>query len=141
MRTLAFVFTNFGFLTQRPELLDMLCNKILLHPYLFERFIIHWNSGVRIFYLQCLFWRIRPLWSFSTVQWGFKDNLKSACDGFKCWNAWNEEQHDDNGKFKCLYANNKIYGIYFFTDYCSFLIFLPYIHIYLSYFRPVHIRS
>ncbi|KAI7857858.1 hypothetical protein BDC45DRAFT_602945 [Circinella umbellata] len=99
MRTLAFVFTNFGFLTQRPELLDMLCNKILLHPYLFERFIIHWNSGVRIFYLQCLFWRIRPLWSFSTVQWGFKDNLKSACDGFKCWNAWNEEQHDDNDPF------------------------------------------
>ncbi|KAG2218755.1 hypothetical protein INT45_003073 [Circinella minor] len=99
MRTLAFVFTNFGFLTQRPELLDMLCNKILLHPYLFERFIVHWNSGVRIFYLQCLFWRIRPLWSFSTVQWGFKDILKSACDGFKCWNAWNEEQHDDGDSF------------------------------------------
>ena len=100
MRTLAFVFTNFGFLTQRPELLDMLCNKILLHPYIFERFIIHWNSGVRIFYLQCLFWRIRPLWSFSTVQWGFKDVLKSACDGSKCWNAWNEEQHEDGGKHK-----------------------------------------
>ncbi|KAI9264251.1 hypothetical protein BDA99DRAFT_51795 [Phascolomyces articulosus] len=100
MRTLAFVFTNFGFLTQRPELLDMLCNKILLHPYLFERFMVHWNSGVRIFFLQCLFWRIRPLWTLSTVQWGFKDGLKSSCDGSKCWNAWNEQYH--NGKIYYL---------------------------------------
>ncbi|KAI9493744.1 hypothetical protein BDB00DRAFT_821506 [Zychaea mexicana] len=95
MRTLAFVFTNFGFLTQRAELLDMLCNRILLHPYLFERFIVHWNSGVRIFFLQCLFWRIRPLWSSSTVQWGFRDTaLKtSACDGSRCWSAWHEEHN------------------------------------------------
>ncbi|KAI8141382.1 hypothetical protein BJV82DRAFT_618976 [Fennellomyces sp. T-0311] len=93
LRTFAFVFAHFGFLTQRPELVDLLCNRILLHPYIFERFVVHWSSGVRIFYLQCLFWRIRPLWSFYTVQWGTKGS-KSGCNGKHCWSAWYDTDNE-----------------------------------------------
>lgn len=90
LRALAFIYTHFEFLTMRPECLGYLCKQVLLQPALFENLLLHWHEGVRMFFLQCLYWRIRPLWSFRAVRWR---NENDACDGKTCRIAW---QNDGN---------------------------------------------
>lgn len=87
LRTFALIYTHFDFLTQRVDLLDVLCNRVLLQPYIFESFITHWHSSVRAYYLQCLFWRVSPLWSSEFVCWD--PSLPNSCDGKRCFrDSW-----------------------------------------------------
>lgn len=96
MRALAFIYTQFGSLTEsHPDLLTMLCTRILLHPFIFERYFTHWHSGIRVIFLQCLFWRLRSVWSFATVPWkptpASSSSTPKECNGKYCWHVWHVE--------------------------------------------------
>lgn len=94
MRVLVFIYSQFSSLTEsHPDLMAMLCNRILLHPFVFERYLTHWHSGVRVIFLQCLFWRLRPLWSSAAVPWKPTpvSSTQRECNGKYCWHMWQVE--------------------------------------------------
>ncbi|ORZ00315.1 hypothetical protein BCR43DRAFT_485001 [Syncephalastrum racemosum] len=97
MRTLAFISNNFELLTPRPDLLDLMCNHILLQPFFFERLALHWHTGVQSYYLAILFWHIRPLWSKKPVKWL---ETGDGCDGRCCQEAWSRhiDDREEQGK-------------------------------------------
>lgn len=103
MRTLAFISNHFGFLTPRTDLLDLVCNRILLQPFCFERFALHWHTGVQSYYLAILFWHVRPLWSKDPVRWL---QAGEGCDGRRCRDAWcrrfdDEEEEEERSLNQC----------------------------------------
>ncbi|KAA1137603.1 hypothetical protein PGTUg99_008638 [Puccinia graminis f. sp. tritici] len=61
MRTIAFIYSQFEALTTRPETLKALCLDLLLDPLVFQHLFLHWNSGVRGYYMRLLVWRLSRL--------------------------------------------------------------------------------
>lgn len=61
MRTIAFIYSQFEALTTRPETLKALCLDLLLDPHVFQHLFLHWNSGVRGYYMRLLIWRLSRL--------------------------------------------------------------------------------
>ena len=61
MRTIAFIYSQFKALTTQPETLKALCLDLLLDPLVFQHFFLHWNSGVRGYYMRLLVWRLSRL--------------------------------------------------------------------------------
>lgn len=96
LRALSFVYSHFAFLTSRAVLLDMLCNRILLEPYIFEKLLLHWSRNVRHFFWRCLFWRVGRVWS-QEVKWPLHPDTprgKETCDGHSCFRLWCDEKTD-----------------------------------------------
>ncbi|WAR60338.1 hypothetical protein PtB15_9B275 [Puccinia triticina] len=48
-------------LTTQPETLKALCLDLLLDPLVFQHLFLHWNSGVRGYYMRLLVWRLSRL--------------------------------------------------------------------------------
>ncbi|OAV85362.1 hypothetical protein PTTG_30581, partial [Puccinia triticina 1-1 BBBD Race 1] len=61
MRTIAFIYSQFEALTTQPETLKALCLDLLLDPLVFQHLFLHWNSGVRGYYMRLLVWRLSRL--------------------------------------------------------------------------------
>lgn len=61
MRTIAFIYSQFEALTTLPETLKALCLDLLLDPHVFQHLFLHWNSGVRGYYMRLLIWRLSRL--------------------------------------------------------------------------------
>ncbi|EGG10586.1 uncharacterized protein MELLADRAFT_76881 [Melampsora larici-populina 98AG31] len=61
MRTIAFVYSQFEALTINPKTCDALCLDLLLQPTIFQHLFLHWNSGVRGYYMRLLVWRLSRL--------------------------------------------------------------------------------
>ncbi|KAH9814873.1 hypothetical protein DFH28DRAFT_285138 [Melampsora americana] len=61
MRTIAFIYSQFEALTIDPSTCDALCLDLLLQPSIFQHLFLHWNSGVRGYYMRLLVWRLSRL--------------------------------------------------------------------------------
>ncbi|KAI5477484.1 hypothetical protein MNV49_006330 [Pseudohyphozyma bogoriensis] len=61
MRTVAFIYAHFEIFTLRPEDRDALCEHIILDEVLFSRLYLHWNAGVRGYFIRLLVWRLARL--------------------------------------------------------------------------------
>ncbi|KAG0142291.1 hypothetical protein CROQUDRAFT_97701 [Cronartium quercuum f. sp. fusiforme G11] len=61
MRTIAFVYSQFEALTIEPKTCEALCLDLLLYPPIFQHLFLHWNSGVRGYYMRLLVWRLSRL--------------------------------------------------------------------------------
>lgn len=48
-------------LTVDPKICNALCLELLLHPPIFQHLFLHWNSGVRGYYMRLLVWRLSRL--------------------------------------------------------------------------------
>ncbi|KAI7876826.1 DUF1765-domain-containing protein [Lichtheimia hyalospora FSU 10163] len=97
LRALSFVYSHFAFLTSRAVLLDMLCNRILLEPYVFEKLLLHWSRNVRHFFWRCLFWRVGRVWSHREIKWSQHQDIqkgKETCDGHSCFQSWCDDKTD-----------------------------------------------
>ncbi|ORX62053.1 hypothetical protein DM01DRAFT_1392176 [Hesseltinella vesiculosa] len=85
LRALSYVYSHFSFLTTRSSLLDMLCNRILLEPAIFERLFLHWSKHVRSFFAQLLVYRVGVIWPGARVAWkpdsSAKPEIPSLCRG------------------------------------------------------------
>lgn len=95
LRALSFVYSHFAFLTSRAVLLDMLCSRILLEPYIFEKLLLHWSRNVRHFFWRCLFWRVGRVWSHREIKWPQHPDTqrgKETCDGLSCFQSWCEDK-------------------------------------------------
>lgn len=94
LRAISFIYTHFEVLTSHSILLDLLCNQILLDLQIFERLLLHWGKNVRIFFLQCLFWRVGRVWKPASVQWTNNEfelseqEEPSTCDSRFCKLEW-----------------------------------------------------
>jgi hypothetical protein len=95
LRAISFIYAHFEFLTSHAILLDLLCNQILLDRQIFERLLLHWGKNVRMFFLQCLFWRVGRVWQPASVQWSNsqvepseQEEESSACDSRFCILEW-----------------------------------------------------
>ncbi|POW01222.1 hypothetical protein PSTT_12622 [Puccinia striiformis] len=75
MRTIAFIYSQFEALTSPPETLRALCLDLLLDPEVFQHLFLHWNSGVRGYYMRLLVWRLSRL--NGSTQQGIKKTAKS----------------------------------------------------------------
>ncbi|KAM0789642.1 hypothetical protein ACM66B_000446 [Microbotryomycetes sp. NB124-2] len=61
MRTIAFIYAHFEIFTLRPSDRDELCEHVILDEVLFERMYLHWNAGVRGYFIRLLVWRLSRL--------------------------------------------------------------------------------
>ncbi|CAH7689971.1 hypothetical protein PPACK8108_LOCUS25169, partial [Phakopsora pachyrhizi] len=61
MRAIAFVYSQFEVLTAKTPILEELCLETLLEPAIFQHLFLHWNSGVRGYYMRLLVWRLSRL--------------------------------------------------------------------------------
>ncbi|KAK4054299.1 hypothetical protein OIO90_003532 [Microbotryomycetes sp. JL221] len=61
MRTIAFIYAHFEIFTLRPSDRDELCERVILDEELFERLYLHWNAGVRGYFIRLLVWRLSRL--------------------------------------------------------------------------------
>ncbi|KAL8283286.1 hypothetical protein RQP46_005696 [Phenoliferia psychrophenolica] len=61
MRTIAFIYAHFEIFTLRPQDRDELCENIILDAALFPRLYLHWNPGVRGYFIRLLVWRLGRL--------------------------------------------------------------------------------
>ncbi|KAK4054082.1 hypothetical protein OIV83_001107 [Microbotryomycetes sp. JL201] len=61
MRTIAFIYAHFEIFTLRPADRDELCEHVILDETLFERMYLHWNAGVRGYFIRLLVWRLSRL--------------------------------------------------------------------------------
>jgi hypothetical protein len=61
MRTVTFLYSQFESFTSRSDDKVEICQKILLHPDIFQRMFLFWNSSVRGYYLRLIVWRLSRL--------------------------------------------------------------------------------
>ncbi|SGY14510.1 BQ5605_C010g06213 [Microbotryum silenes-dioicae] len=61
MRTIAFIYAHFEIFTLRPSDRKELCENIILDKVLFPRLYLHWNAGVRGYFIRLLVWRLARL--------------------------------------------------------------------------------
>ncbi|KAK4704827.1 hypothetical protein P7C70_g1391, partial [Phenoliferia sp. Uapishka_3] len=61
MRTIAFVYAHFEIFTLRSADREELCENIILDEVLFPRLYLHWNPGVRGYFIRLLVWRLARL--------------------------------------------------------------------------------
>ncbi|GAA5859845.1 hypothetical protein JCM8547_004356 [Rhodosporidiobolus lusitaniae] len=61
LRTISFLYSNFEILTFRVNDRTELCEKLILDESLFQRLFLHWNSGVRGYFIRLLVWRVSRL--------------------------------------------------------------------------------
>ena len=61
MRTIAFIYAHFEIFTMRPADRNALCEHIILDDVLFSRLYLHWNAGVRGYFIRLLVWRLARL--------------------------------------------------------------------------------
>jgi hypothetical protein len=61
MRTVTFLYSQFESFTVKPEDRIEICQKILLHPDIFQRMFLFWNASVRGYYLRLIVWRLSRL--------------------------------------------------------------------------------
>ncbi|GAA6043762.1 hypothetical protein JCM8097_006660 [Rhodosporidiobolus ruineniae] len=61
MRTIAFLYSHFEIFTLRTRDREELCRNVILDEKLFTRLFLHWNGGVRGYFIRLLVWRLSRL--------------------------------------------------------------------------------
>ncbi|GAA5976133.1 hypothetical protein JCM11641_003289 [Rhodosporidiobolus odoratus] len=61
MRTISLIYSHFEVFTLRARDRTELCEKIILDEKLFQRLFLHWNTGVRGYFIRLLVWRLSRL--------------------------------------------------------------------------------
>ncbi|GAA6056647.1 hypothetical protein NBRC10513_001097 [Rhodotorula toruloides] len=61
MRTISFLYSHFPLFTMRSGDRTELCERLILDEAVFQRLFLHWNSGVRGYFIRLLVWRVSRL--------------------------------------------------------------------------------
>ncbi|BGP33006.1 hypothetical protein JCM10296v2_004795 [Rhodotorula toruloides] len=61
MRTISFLYSHFPLFTMRSGDRTELCERLILDEDVFQRLFLHWNSGVRGYFIRLLVWRVSRL--------------------------------------------------------------------------------
>ncbi|BGP25489.1 proteophosphoglycan ppg4 [Rhodotorula toruloides] len=61
MRTISFLYSHFPLFTLRGADRTELCEGLILYEAVFQRLFLHWNSGVRGYFIRLLVWRVSRL--------------------------------------------------------------------------------
>ncbi|MBW0558872.1 hypothetical protein O181_098587, partial [Austropuccinia psidii MF-1] len=88
-------------LTTQPTILKNLCLDILLTPKAFQHLFLHWNSGVRGYYMRLLVWRLSRLGRMNIDESHSKGNSTQSKEVIKILLTFNDrldairKRHDE----------------------------------------------